>query len=180
MVLSSGAAHGALGDQLAKLTASDGAAGDLFGGSVSLSGDTALVGARSDDCPAGGGPCGSAYVYRFNGSSWVEEAKLTASDGAAGDFFGFSVSLSGDVALVGAAGDDCTGGILCGSAYLFDVGGDTDGDGLLDDWETNGIPYTDGGGIERRFMLPGADPFHKDPYIEVDAMTGLSLSDNAV
>ena len=61
---------------------------------------------------------GSAYVYRFDGTKWVEEAKLLASDGAACDYFGVSVSVSGDVAVVGADGDD-DNGHQSGSAYVY-------------------------------------------------------------
>ena len=88
--------------QVAKLTASDGNAGDLFGTSVSLSGDRALVGARSDDDKGAGS--GSAYVFDLqpDGSTWYEAAKLTANDGDRNDGFGRSVSLSEDRALVGA------------------------------------------------------------------------------
>jgi len=56
---------------------------------------------------------------------------------------------------------------------------DSDGDGLLDDWENNGIPYTDINGVEKRFLLPDADPNHKDLYVEVDAMAGFALSNGA-
>jgi acetyltransferase-like isoleucine patch superfamily enzyme len=98
--------------QQAKLTASDGALDDVFGVSVAVSGDTALIGAGGDD-DAGDGS-GSAYVYARSGGSWVEQAKLTASDAAAGDSFGINVAVSGNTALIGAPGDD---GI--GSAYLF-------------------------------------------------------------
>ena len=87
----------------AKLMASDGAAGDLFGNAVSLSGDVALIGANYDD--DNGAFSGSAYLFRFDGNSWVEEAKLMASDGAAFDEFGSAVALSGNKALVGAYGD---------------------------------------------------------------------------
>ena len=84
-----------------KLTASDGALGDRFGNSVSLSGDRAIVGAFYDNDL--GFDSGSAYVYERQGDgSWLEVAKLTASDGTNGDFFGWSVSLSGERALVGA------------------------------------------------------------------------------
>jgi len=106
--------------QEAKLTASDGVSGDAFGFSVSISGDTALVGAVGDDDD--GSSSGSAYVFRYNGSNWVEEPKFTASDGAAGDEFGFSVSISGDTALVGAHGDD-DAGASSGSAYVFRYNG---------------------------------------------------------
>ncbi len=100
----------------AKLSASDGAEDDGFGVSLSLSGDTALIGAHGDDDL--GIASGSAYVYWFNGTNWVEQAKLIASDGGSGDFFGWSVSLSDDNAVIGADGDDDNGG-SSGSAYVF-------------------------------------------------------------
>ena len=99
-----------------KLTASDGAAGDLFGYFVSLWGDRLVVSAKYDDDK--GSDSGSAYVYGWDGSAWVEEAKLTASDGAAGDQFGQSVFLSGDRLLVGAFYDDDLGS-NSGSAYVY-------------------------------------------------------------
>src|SRR5262245_58236115 len=71
-------------DQTQKLIASDAAKGDEFGWSVSVSGNVAVVGAAIDD-HAGGINAGSAYVYRFNGTTWVEEQKLTASDAAEWD-----------------------------------------------------------------------------------------------
>lgn len=100
-----------------KLTAADAMQGDDFGHSVSVSGNTILVGAPGAGCPAGNN-CGSSYVFRFNGSSWIEEQKLTVSD-ADDNRFGISVSVSGNMAVVGAFLDDCTAGIECGSAYLF-------------------------------------------------------------
>jgi hypothetical protein len=101
-----------------KLIASDGAALDLFGHSVSISGDIALVGAYYDD--DNGDDSGSAYVFRYDPGTgaWIEEEKLLASDGAVDDHFGWSVSISGDVALVGAFGDDDNGDDS-GSAYVF-------------------------------------------------------------
>ncbi|MCZ6735939.1 MAG: FG-GAP repeat protein, partial [Planctomycetota bacterium] len=103
-------------NELAKLTASDAAAGDEFGISVAGSGDVTVVGARFDD--DNGIDSGSAYVFRWNGSAWLQEAKLSASDGSPGDQFGFSVSISGDVAVIGAALGD---GIVAdsGAAYVF-------------------------------------------------------------
>jgi hypothetical protein len=106
--------------ELQKLTASDGAAGDYFGWSVSLSSDgtTALIGAPHDDDR--GTESGSAYVFTRSGSTWTEQAKLTASDGALDDYFGVSVSLSGNgsVALIsGHENDDL--GSASGSAYVF-------------------------------------------------------------
>ncbi len=76
-----------------KLTASDGAEDDYFGVSVSISGDTLVVGADFDD--DNGDDSGSAYVFRYNGSAWDEGTKLTASDGAKDDYFGVSVSIAG-------------------------------------------------------------------------------------
>lgn len=91
---------------------------DQFAHSASVSGERILSGSwRDDDL---GPDSGSAYVFlRAPGSgTWTQEAKLLAPDGAAGDRFGFSVSLSGDLALVGATGDDPEG-VASGSAYLF-------------------------------------------------------------
>ena len=107
----------------AKLAASDGKGGDFFGWSVSLSGDTALAGASGD---SDAGDCsGSAYVFARTGTVWSQEAKLTASDAAEWDFFGWSVSLSGITALVGAFEDDLGGRTDCGSAYVFVRAGTT-------------------------------------------------------
>ena len=108
--------------QQAKLTASDAAAGDTFGYSVSISGDTALVGAPTDD--DGGADSGSTYVFVRNGTTWTQQAKLTASDAATGDEFGTSVSLDGDTALVGAKRDNAKG-VFSGSAYVFVRSGTT-------------------------------------------------------
>jgi len=102
--------------QEAKLTASDGAASDWFGTSVSISGDYAIVGASGDDDSGVGS--GSAYIFKRDGTVWSEQDKLLASDGAADDAFGVSVSISGDYAVVGASGDDDNGN-LSGSAYIF-------------------------------------------------------------
>ncbi len=106
--------------QEAKLLASDGAAGDRFGGSVAVSGDTALIGASRDD--DNGEDSGAVYVFRYNGSSWVQEAKLLASDGAAGDRFGNSVAIAGEVVLVGAYWDDDYGSDS-GTTYVFRYNG---------------------------------------------------------
>jgi len=93
-----------------KLVASDGVELDKFGYAVSLAGERALVGAYG-----AGGYRGTAYVFVKSGDGWIEEQKLVASDGAAGDNFGWSVSLTADRALIGAHGRD-TGR---GAAYVF-------------------------------------------------------------
>jgi len=103
--------------ETAKLTAGDAGSGDRFGYSVSLDGDRALIGAHGDRSESG-----SAYVFRFDGTSWVEEAKLRANDAASNDNFGVAVSLSGDGALIGAWGN-ADAGLVTGSAYLFRLEG---------------------------------------------------------
>ena len=99
-----------------KLTASDGDIGDFFGKSVSISGDYIVIGATSADI--NGSNTGAAYIFHWNGTTWFEQAKLTASDGADGDNFGSSVSISGDDVLIGATGDD-DNGTHSGSVYIF-------------------------------------------------------------
>ncbi len=100
--------------------ATDGAGGDSFGYDVSINGDVAIIGARDDD--EDGAQSGSAYIHRFDGTNWVEEAKLTACDGAASDNFGTSVAISGDVAVVGAPNDDHAA-FFAGSVYIFRFNG---------------------------------------------------------
>ena len=104
------------------LTASDKAANDWFGCSVSISGNVAIVGA-SDAAPGGTLDAGKAYIFRYNGTSWVQEDILIASDKARGDNFGFSVSISGDVAIIGAYLADPDGITNAGKAYIFVRGG---------------------------------------------------------
>ena len=113
-----------------KLLASDGGANDfeLFGCSVAVDGDTAVIGAF-EDCWHDG--CfGSAYVFtRDSSGTWVEQQKLTASDAAYGDNFGYSVAVDGDTAVIGAYGDEDLSH-MSGSAYVFDSTVlDFDGDG---------------------------------------------------
>ena len=100
----------------AKLTASDAAAYDQFGRSVAVSGDVIVIGAFSND--DAGTNSGSAYVFRFDGTSWPQEAKLTASNAAQGDEFGTAVAVDGDAAVISAVGDNHAG-FSTGSAYIF-------------------------------------------------------------
>jgi hypothetical protein len=111
-----------------KLTASDGAAGDIFGTSVAISNGHALMGASGDSEKGAGS--GSMYVFLRTGSTWNQVAELTASDGAAGDRFGTSVAISGNYAMLGAYKDDDNGLTDSGAAYGFSL--DQDGDGLFD------------------------------------------------
>jgi len=107
---------GGVWTQQQKLTASDAAAQDQFGSDLSVSGDTAVVSARWDD--GAGTDSGSAYVFVRSGGVWTQQQKLTASDAATNDWFGFAVSVSGNKAVVGAPLDDDAGS-SSGSAYVF-------------------------------------------------------------
>jgi FG-GAP repeat protein len=99
------------GSPQAGLAASDGATNDMFGVSVALSGSTAVVGALGVKSNTG-----AAYVFIRSGSTWSQQAELTASGGAPGDDFGLSVAISGPTAVVGAPGTNS----LTGAAYLFE------------------------------------------------------------
>ena len=118
---------------------------DYFGDSVSINGDTLVIGAYGDDDVAS--TAGAAYIWTYGapgpnqpqGDDWYYRAKLTASDGATQDQFGWSVSISGDAIAVGARLDDESGGTNSGSAYVFNVaktwvqvGNDIDGEAAYD------------------------------------------------
>jgi len=96
--------------QQAELTASDGAANDFFGWFISLSGDTAVIGASEKN-----GLQGAAYVYVRSGGAWTQQQKLTASDGVPGDVFAGAVAVSGDTAVIGAPGKNNGQGV----AYVY-------------------------------------------------------------
>ena len=102
----------------ARLTANDGAATNRFGISVAISGDYAIVGASGKTIGSNSGQ-GAAYVFVRNGSNWIQQAQLTANDGAAGDSFGTSVAISGDYVLIGASGDNVASYANLGAAYVF-------------------------------------------------------------
>ncbi len=101
-----------------------------FGGSVSIHGDRAIVGAKSDSDD--GSESGSAYIFRRSGvDTWSEAEKLTASDAEADDWFGWSVAINEDLALISAMRDD-EDFKDSGSAYVFDIPlGDIDGDCIV-------------------------------------------------
>ena len=100
----------------AKLLPVDVQTGDRFGYSVAVDGNVIVVGAYGDD--DNGGAAGAAYVFRSEGSMWLEEAKLLASDGASPDYFGYAVAINGNVAVAGAYRDS-DNGVVAGSAYVF-------------------------------------------------------------
>lgn len=100
--------------QTVKLTAPDGAENDRFGADVALAGDTALIGAYRDDDR--GTDSGSVYVFERDGDAWIQAAKLMASDGTSNDYFGRSIALSGERALIGAY----EGNNGRGAVYVFE------------------------------------------------------------
>ena len=110
--------------EVKKLLASDAQEFDFFGQSVAVSGDTTIVGAFGED--AGGSAAGAAYVFQRDqggADNWGEVTKLTGSDALAADFFGQSVAVSGDTAVVGARGafaGEFPGAVVGGAAYIFE------------------------------------------------------------
>jgi hypothetical protein len=110
--------------QLATIVASDGAANESFGYSISLSGDTLAVGAPFDTVGVNTSQ-GSVRVFVRSGSSWVLQQTITAADGAAGDNFGWSVSLSGDTLAVGVWRDTVGANAAQGSVRVFTRSGTT-------------------------------------------------------
>ena len=110
--------------QQAELTASDGQAYDDFGCSVALCGETALVGADEKTVGTQNG-AGAAYVFTCSGTTWTQQAELTASDGQAYDDFGCSVALCGETAIVGADGHTVGTQNGAGAAYVFTCSGTT-------------------------------------------------------
>ena len=97
----------------ATLTPSDGQDGDHFGHSVAIDRDTILVGAPFDDEPCFAS--GSAYVFLRSTTGWIQRAKLVPSDSSCNAWFGSSVSLSDEAAVIGASGDQTSG-----AAYVFE------------------------------------------------------------
>ncbi len=116
--------------QVQKIVASDRAIDDLFGNSVAINGNYAIVGTGYEDEDASGGNtlsnAGSAYIFEKDGSgNWTQVQKIVASDRASNDLFGVSVSINGNYVIVGANSedDDASGGNTlsdAGSAYIFE------------------------------------------------------------
>ena len=116
--------NGTTWTQQAELTAADGKASDYFGASVAISGSTAVVGAWGHTVGSNANQ-GAAYVFAPSGTTWSQQAELTASDGEAGDAFGLSVALDGTTAIVGSAGHTVGSNSGQGAAYVFAESGGT-------------------------------------------------------
>lgn len=104
----------------AKLVASDAGSGDFFGFGVDLDGDTAIIGAFNHDPTPTNTSAGAAYIFeRQSSGDWIQVQKLSPTDLIAGNEFGISVSISNDLALVGASSMQAEPA-LSGSAYVFE------------------------------------------------------------
>jgi len=120
--LSSGAAYifeqreNATWAEVTKLSDGETASEDQFGISVAISGNLAISGAQQDDDIAPN--AGAAYIFERSSTLWLQRAKLIANDAKAGDLFGNAVAISGETALIGAAGVD-DAGPDAGAAYIF-------------------------------------------------------------
>ena len=143
LALESGAVYvfsrsGVTWSQQAYLKASNTRAGDNFGYAIAISGETVVVGAVNEDSSTTGvnsspnetaANAGAAYVFTRSGASWSQQAYLKASNTGAGDNFGSSVTISGDILAVGAAYEDSSStGVnsnpdeaapSAGAAYVF-------------------------------------------------------------
>lgn len=174
-----------LTSEVAKLTASDGGPDDYFGASVSVSGDTVVVGAYVDDV-GGNSNRGSAYVFVRSDTSWSQQAKLTALDGADDDRFGRSVSQSANTVVVGSYLDEVGANGDQGSAYVYsvqrsaeDFDGDTKSDilwyktttGDVQMWFMNGKSIGSQGYAGRvgnlTWQIRGAGHFNEDTKADI-------------
>jgi hypothetical protein len=104
--------------QQAELTGSDVAEGDSFGSSLAVCGDTALI-AACDKTVGGQIRAGAVYIFTRSGSTWTQQAEISDPDPASNDFFGASIALSGDTALIGAPGKEVGDQSQAGSVYLY-------------------------------------------------------------
>ncbi|AVP96251.1 hypothetical protein C7S18_03165 [Ahniella affigens] len=106
----------------AKLVANDGDNFDEFGIAVAIYQETALIGAFGDDTSLGA-DSGSAYVFQRHSGTWAQDLKVLASDGEGSDFFGASLAMDADTAVIGAFSNNTTAGSDAGSAYVFAYSG---------------------------------------------------------
>lgn len=104
--------------QQAKLIPSDGIGVASFIKTAAISGDTVVIGGSSATINSNASQ-GAAYVFVRSGTTWTEQLRLTASDGAAQDQFGRSVSIDGNTIIAGSANDDIGSNTDQGSAYIF-------------------------------------------------------------
>ena len=114
-----------------KIVAPDGVQRDQFGFAVDMEGDVAVIGARHED--SAGSDAGAAYVFRFDGQSWLQEQKLTAGDRVPRAEFGNAVALDHSILVIGAYRDSSVEN-HAGAAYVFEH----DGAGWVETQKLNG------------------------------------------
>ena len=165
----------------------NGAAGDWFGYSVAVSGDTIVVGSRNDADQ--GFQSGSAFVFERVGGVWQPPVQLLDPNGAAEDWFGFSVAVSGDTIVVGSLHDDDQG-TNSGSAFVFEQplcptageicgnGIDDDNDGLIDCDDTNCIGEINCIGNGFVFIAPVIDVNYPENTGEASFNVRLSIRED--
>ncbi len=130
--------NGTSWDEDQKLNSSDEESYDAFGCSVALDDfhQRIVVGALGDAIDTG-----AAYIFEYNGTDWVETQKITASDGASQDKFGWGVDLDNNRVIIGAFDDSNSNGSQAGAAYIFDYNGSS--------WtETQKLLASDGEGTD--------------------------------
>ncbi len=150
---------GTLWLQRTKLVADDAKAGDLFGNTVAISGETVVVGAPGAD--DAGPESGAAYVFTYLGDEWVQRAKLIGDDTSMFDHFGTAVAVHEDTALIGAHGKD-EGAEDSGAAYIF---------------VRNGVAWIQQAKLAHRNAVPGDQFGHAVAIYGDNALIGAHLSD---
>jgi hypothetical protein len=140
-----------------KITDATGAANDFFGSSVAISGNYAIVGAKYDDVGSNSNQ-GSISIYQLTAGNWVLMQKITDATGAASDYFGNSVAISGNYAIVGASDDDVGSNSNQGSGSIYQRIGKvwqkvqyvTDPRGNLNDFFGSSVSIDD---ANKRFLI---------------------------
>jgi hypothetical protein len=161
------------GNFVARLAPPDAGDNVEFGSSVAIDGDRVVVGGRmSADSMA----AGTAVLFDTDGE-FIEDLLPFAS--IQNERFGFAADISGDRVVVGAPETLATLNDFStdrtGAAFVFDLA-DTDGDGLLDHWETDGIDINRDGTVDLDLPALGADPMKKDLFLEIDTHTDATLA----
>ncbi len=170
-------ANGTTFTQTAELTPSDGAASDRFGASVAISGAIAVIGSL-DHTVGGNAQQGAAYVFAPNASSWLQTGEITASDGAAGDYFGNGVAMSGATALIGAPGHTVGTHSGQGAAYEFNLPLEVQPQGSplsADEWAggslAEGCQCSGSGSSSQRLVADPIDPATGDVHETANDLT---------
>ncbi|PID64990.1 MAG: hypothetical protein CR962_00460 [Gammaproteobacteria bacterium] len=105
--------------QSAKLIAADGSADDHFGGSISLNGNRVAIGSNETD-DNNNAPQGAVYLFDLGTDGWIQSGKITAADGSANNYFGYSITLNDNRFAIGASGADGNGNPDQGAVYIYD------------------------------------------------------------